>query len=294
MPNTNSVSVFSKQAQWCARVGESARPRYHHHRVVDDAHAVITAIETTPGTIAENKKLLDLVEQHNQNTQQQAAVVVADHKYGTVENYVACQQLGLETHLGDVLSKQNHTHQRAGIFTETDFTYQPQDNTYLCPSGQVMQARRLHPQKRTWEYSLPTGTCAGCALREKCTRSKTGRTLQRHEHQELLDQARKQAHSREARKSRQRRQIILEGSFADAANNHGFKRARWRRLWRQEIQDWLIAGIQNIRILLCRSSGKPSAAQVLALPDLKAVVLGFFIRVKRQNSSCAGNRLIKV
>ena len=44
----------------------------------------------------------------------------------------------------------------------------------------------------------------------------------------------------------------MEQSFADAANNHGFKRSRWRLLWRQQIQDYLIAAIQNIRILLSR------------------------------------------
>ena len=37
----------------------------------------------------------------------------------------------------------------------------------------------------------------------------------------------------------------MEGSFAHAANHHHFKRARWRRLWRQQIQDWLIAAVQN-------------------------------------------------
>jgi len=42
----------------------------------------------------------------------------------------------------------------------------------------------------------------------------------------------------------------MEGSFADAANNHHFKRSRWRGLVRQQIQDYLIAAIQNIRLLL--------------------------------------------
>ena len=64
---------------------------------------------------------------------------------------------------------------------------------------------------------------------------------------------------------RQRRQHLVEGSFADAANNHGFKRSRWRRLWRQQIQDFLIAAIQNIRILLSRKVPKPSAAPEAAL-----------------------------
>ena len=66
----------------------------------------------------------------------------------------------------------------------------------------------------------------------------------------LLDRARQQAHSAAARRDRQRRQHLAEVSFADAANHHGFKRARWRRLWRVQIQDWLIAAIQNIKLLL--------------------------------------------
>ena len=42
----------------------------------------------------------------------------------------------------------------------------------------------------------------------------------------------------------------VEGSFADAANNHDYKRARWRRIWRVRIQNLLIAGMQNLRKLL--------------------------------------------
>ena len=114
-----------------------------------------------------------------------------------------------------------------------------------------MQPRRLHPTKRTWEYQLPKAVCAACALRAQCTRATAyGRSLHRHEHQELLDRARQQAHSAAARRDRQRRQHLAEVSFADAANHHGFKRARWRRLWRVQIQDWLIAAIQNVKILL--------------------------------------------
>jgi hypothetical protein len=42
----------------------------------------------------------------------------------------------------------------------------------------------------------------------------------------------------------------MERSFADAANCHGLKRSRWRGLWRQAIQDLLIATVQNLRKLL--------------------------------------------
>jgi hypothetical protein len=88
--------------------------------------------------------------------------------------------------------------------------------------------------------------------------------VQRHEKQEALNKARAQARSQAARRDRKRRQHLMEKSFADATNNHHFKRARWRRLWRQKIQDYLIAAIQNVRILLAHQNPRRSAAMAAA------------------------------
>ena len=57
----------------------------------------------------------------------------------------------------------------------------------------------------------------------------------------------------------------MEGSFADAATHHGFKQARWRRLWRQWIQDLLIATVQNLRILVRHASRRVRGACLQAL-----------------------------
>jgi hypothetical protein len=233
--NDRMMSRTDPDAPVVRKGSDPARPRYHHHRVVDDAQGVITAVETTPGSIAENKKLLDLVQQHQSNTEIVPQTVVADTKYGTVENFVACQQQGLKAHMADVRSQMKNTGRSEGIFPESAFVYRPEDKTYLCPAGQVMKARRLHPERRTWEYVTAPGVCARCRLRGQCTRSRTGRTIHRHEHHLLLEQARAQANSVAARQDRHRRKVLAEGSFADAANNHGFKRSRWRRLWRQQI-----------------------------------------------------------
>lgn len=77
-------------------------------------------------------------------------------------------------------------------------------------------------------------------------------------HQGLLDVARKQAKSPEAYRDRRRRKHLAEGSFADAANNYHFKRSRWRRLWRQQIQDFMIGAIQNVKILLKHGPRHPA------------------------------------
>jgi transposase len=276
--NDRVVSTTDPDAAVVRRGAEAARPRYLHHRVVDDVQGVITAVETTPASVMENKRLQALAQQHEQNTQIAVKTVVADRLYGTAENYVAGQQAGWQTHMGDLSGKGSQSQTQTGLFPESAFTYRPEDNTYLCPAGQVMKPRRLHWFRRTWEYCLPKGVCAGCPLRSQCTRAKSGRTVHRHEHQELLDQARAQAHSPAAHKDRKRRQVLIEQSFADAANNHGFKRARWRRLWRQQIQDYLIAAIQNIRILLSRGGADAStAAAALKIVPVQTVLMEFLL-----------------
>jgi transposase len=267
--NDRMMSRSDPDAACVRQGGGQSRPRYKHHRVIDDSKGVITAIETTPGSIAENKKLMGLVDQHEKNTNCQAQIVIADHKYGTTENFVECQALGITTHMGDAGIKAHSGHDHT-IFGDEAFAYDRVANIYRCPAGQILRPRRMHPVRRTIEYKAPARVCAGCVLRPQCTRSSHGRTVQRHEKQAALDVARAQAHSLAARLDRRRRHHLMERSFADAANNHHFKRARWRRLWRQQIQDYLIAAIQNVRILLANQNPKKSAAAALSLLILRA------------------------
>jgi transposase len=65
--NDRTISTTDPDAALTRKNHEPARSRYHHHRVVDDVQGVITAVETTPGSIAENKKLMALVAQHKEN-----------------------------------------------------------------------------------------------------------------------------------------------------------------------------------------------------------------------------------
>jgi hypothetical protein len=271
--NDRLMSRSDPDAAAVRRGSGDSRPRYHHHRAVDDQKGVITAVETTPGSIPENKKLLELIEQHEKNTASHVEVAVADHKYGTQENYVACAERGTTSHMGDASAKQNHVRSQ-GIFPESAFRYDPRKDIYRCPAGETLKPRRLHWAKRTMEYKAPQRVCASCVLRAQCTRAKMGRSLKRHEKQAALDLAKAQAHSRAAQRDRGRRRHLMEASFADAANNHHFKRSRWRRLWRQQIQDYLIASIQNVRILLKHQTPRRSSAA------LKVAALALHCRLK--------------
>jgi transposase len=248
--NDQMVSPTDPDAALARKGGGPSRPRYHHHRAVDDAHGVITAVETTPGSIAESSRLMDLIRQHQTNTGTNTDTAVADSAYGTAENLAACVESGIAPHLGEGQKIGRRTEKGANLFGEDQFIYDEASDTYGCPAGQKLRRRRFHPYRRTLEYTAGKTICQKCPLRGQCTTAKTGRSLQRHPKEKLLRQARQMARSPAAQRDRQRRQHLMEGSFAQAANEHGFKRSRWRRLWRQQIQDWLIAAVQNVKTLL--------------------------------------------
>lgn len=237
------------------------RTRYKTHRAVDDAHGVITATETTPGDVEENAKLIDLVDQHEHNTQTTVDTVVADKQYGTAENFRECRERGIRSHMGDMLAPQLKKGRREGIFGYDDFTYNAETDTFTCPAGQTLTRRKHKKKRKAYEYACSAAICRACELRSRCTKAKgAARSVKRHYNQEAVDAGRAQSRSAAAKRDRVRRKWLMEGSFADGANNHGFKRARWRRLWRQQIQDYLIAAVQNIRILIRYGDQKPTAA----------------------------------
>ncbi|MGB7291691.1 MAG: transposase [Thermodesulfobacteriota bacterium] len=85
-------------------------------------------------------------------------------------------------------------------------------------------------------------------------RNKAGRTVKRHLRQEEINYMRNIAKSTLSKKDINTRQHLMERSFARSVR-YGFGRARWRRLWRVRIQEYLTAAIQNIQILMRYGNG---------------------------------------
>jgi transposase len=248
--NATHVSSTDPDATLAKHSGGKAVPSYKTHRGIDDKAGVITAVSTTTGVVDDAHQLPELLARHREHLGHLPRTAVGDSKYGTMENYTECQKLEVRTHMADLGATQKDNPRRQGIFPAGLFRYDGRRDLFICPAGEELHRRKFYTSRGHYEYATRSGVCAACRLRARCTRSKTGRTLKRHAEQKLLDRARRQASSPEARRDRKRRQHLQERNFADAANNHGFKRARWRGLWRQRIQDLLIATLQNLRILI--------------------------------------------
>ena len=222
---------------------------YQVHRAVDGRSEVITATETTPGDVNEAHEMIALLESHHLNTGMQAETVVGDSKYGTVENFLACHDQGVEAHMPDLKESTAKRIEKLNIFPEERFEYDGESDTYRCPAGNRLKPRSLHKSRQSRDYAASMKICAACHLREQCTKNKSGRTIKRHLRQEELDRMREASRSAKAKRDIKMRQHLMERSYA-RGTRYGFDRARWRGLWRVQIQEYLISAVQNIEVLL--------------------------------------------
>jgi len=264
-----TVSSTDPDASLARKGGNNAQLRYKNHRAVDDECGVITAVETTPADVNENHKLMALVQQHENNTGERVTAIVADAQYGTNENFAACQHQKIRSHMKDLRSTYYNDAPKRGIFQETEFQYDEETQTYICPAGERLK-RSITIDRQFQVFRSNAKICGPCPLRSKCMKSKHRvRTIKRHLAYHDIERARAESHSGWARRDRRRRKHLMEGSFADAANNHGFKRARWRRLHNQKIQDFLIASCQNIRLFIAIERRRCAAAMVMEMPKTR-------------------------
>jgi transposase len=247
--NSRHISTTDPDASVTRHSSGKSKLRYKTHRGVDPHCEVITATKITPGLRDEGTVLAEMIEIHEHTTRRKIETAVADSRYGKIDNFLLCHDVGIKAHIPSLEETQRGSGRQKGIFPKEAFCYDPTTDTFRCPAGNVLTRRIYHKRRKSYEYKASSEACAHCHLRERCTRSTNGRTLKRHLRQDALDIMLEGANSREAKRDIKARQHLSERSFA-WSTRYGYKRARWRRLWRMQIQDFLIATVQNITILI--------------------------------------------
>ena len=247
--NKKHISTTDPDASVSRRGKGKSKLEYQVHRGVDSKCEIITATEVTPGEVHEAHRMQALIDSHEKNTGAKVEAAVADSKYGTLDNYVSCHDRKIKAHIPSLEQTQKGSGRQKDIFSKGVFIYDYAKDVFICPAGQILKKRKYRKKRKHYEYAASKKTCNSCALKEKCTRSKTGRTLKRHLRQDDIDLTLTESISAESKKDIKTRQHLMERSFA-RGTRYGYKRARWRRLWRVQIQEYLTAGIQNIMVLL--------------------------------------------
>ena len=224
---------------------------YKDHRVVDDKNGIVTATITTAANIHDGKMLAEAIEQHQDNTGVKVDTTIADKAYGNSANYKYLK----EHDITPCIPHQKHVCKQESDFAHDKFTYDKRSDCYICPAGQQLHRYdRSRPYKNNaYRYRAKRAVCMQCQFFEKCVFShSSGRQVRRNLDAEYVAWADGSLSDARRKRLMGRRRTKAEGAFADAANNHGFKHARWRGLLKMTIQNLMIAAVQNLRKLMRR------------------------------------------
>jgi len=253
------ISKTDPDAGFGKKKGSPSVLGYKDHRAVDDKHGIITATVTTAANIRDDKVFEKVLEENIANTQAKPSTAVADSGYGYENNFEYLHDNKIQS----CISQRGFGNITCQDFSRDHFIYDVEKDCFICPAGQQLTRFTLARNNGVVKYRAERQTCQNCKYLSKCVRSsKNGRIVSR----KIGIDYRHWAYNCLSKEKRfyllRRRKHKAEGSFADAANNHGFKRMRFRGLEKATIQNLMIAAIQNLRKLIKAKKLKPAGSIV--------------------------------
>ena len=242
-----------------ARVGVRMATRDRHHagtNTTTDTPDTVAA--TTDDALADTTTTggVDTVAEETMAEDTDAAdglEVYGDSAYGTGEARAAYRGAGHDV----VIKPKPLPAAVPGGFTLDDFTIDEQNNAVTCPNG----VTRPISAARTVTFGR---VCATCPLRDRCTTSKTGRSMTIHEHEGLLRAARAQAKTPQFKRDYPTRSNV-ERTVAQVATQHG-RRVKLRHIGTAKNNAWLHTrcAALNLRTLLKHGLTRVNGAWAIA------------------------------
>lgn len=164
-------------------------PAYNVQTAVDAEHALIVAQKVTDEA-TDSRSLQPMAEAARAAVGQdgQPMHAVADSGYCNAEQASRCEAQGIIVH---VPANRGVNNQGDGtLFDRSQFQYQPDSDTFLCPAGQTL---KWHARKgNNMVYAGTAKVCGVCPLKSQCTLAKR-RLVKRHIYDSALDRMQEQA-----------------------------------------------------------------------------------------------------
>ena len=237
---------------------KSSRRRFDGHKaaiVVDTGSQLITAVEVLPGNAPDNLGALDLAEESEANTGVPVEETMGDAAYGDGDTRQAFADAG-RTLIARVPGRPNRTH-----FPKEDFHIDLEAGSCTCPAGNVTRTmapagRRTGQTGRTYRleaFRFDAAVCGVCPLRSQCVAAKpgTGRTVQLHPQEALLQQARALQRSEAFAEYRQRR-VVVEHRLARLVQL-GIRQSRYFGRAKTRFQLYLAATVANLTLVAAKA-----------------------------------------
>lgn len=135
--------------------------------------------------------------------------VLADKGYGNTAHILNIEGKGIQCFVPLPESSREQEEK-----TGAKFKYDKENDTFSCPQGKELRLHIGHKKHHGSIYKVyKCNDCEGCPVREKCTKSKTGRTYSRNIEQEKIDRYKEKLKSGYAKGKIAERKGIVEHPF---------------------------------------------------------------------------------
>ncbi|HEY6425720.1 MAG TPA: IS1182 family transposase [Acidimicrobiales bacterium] len=230
------ISTVDPEARHMHKSRSEYRDGYKAHLAVEPETGLITATTLTPANASDAATGVTLLESEEPGLQ-----VLGDGAYGSGDTLAALAQARHDA----AIKPWPTSPSVPGGFTRDDFVVDYETGTATCPAGQRVRIT----SGRAAVFGI---RCDDCALRSRCTRSKNGKTLRLHPHDEELVESRR---------------AWREGDFAEDYR-------RWRPMVERSIA-WMVArGNRKVRYRGVARNQLGLAHRVAALNLRRLVALG--------------------
>lgn len=157
---------------------------YNVQSAVDVKHHLIVAHEVT--NTPDRGRLCEVGKMAQDALGNKNITVIADKGYFSGQDIKDAQDAGM---IALVPKGDTSGSEKKGIFNASDFKYQPQNDTYLCPANKELTYRFTGIERgmSLKRYFTDIMTCRACSLKSQCTKSTVQRRIVRWEHQHIID-----------------------------------------------------------------------------------------------------------
>lgn len=244
--------------------GQVVEVSYNVQAAVDDKHNLVVATHVINRN--DRNALHDIASEAKENLKAEGFTVLADKGYHNGRELQDCQNNGIQTIVAPneiVNSNKNGTTEE---YLVTKFTYNPENDTYICPQGSTLTSTGTwHKKTRERDHHLfkkyRTPDCKTCPVKHLCTgRKDGGREIERSEYAEAVEANLKNLQGN--KELFKRRQMIIEHIYGTAKRKWGFNFTNLRGLEKVNGEFALIMTVYNLKRTI----------NILGIPDLLQLI----------------------
>jgi transposase len=191
--------------------------------------------------------LLPVLETSKDNCGGKHEVVVTDSGFSSIDNLGKLKEEGQKALIPDRrLDVEERGETSKGEYDRSKFTYNEEKDTYRCPNGAILEnSGDVKLNGREHNQYKNTEACAGCAVREKCTKGKC-RIISRDKEEHLKEEMREELSKKRNQELYNQRGHITESPYGQIKHNLKYRIFMRRGLDKIKMEIALLFMLHNI------------------------------------------------